>query len=127
MASKRKWNMSIGTSEAKSMLKKWNSLQKVAGKLGFYLTDEYSDQDYEYVVVPKNMKKHLFVLITLHDQNGFRNNFPIWYLEDMDSILDFLGGIALSQGKVLTVEDNDHDKWILADPDKFSAKDLNEN
>ena len=117
--------MSIGTSEAKSLLKRWNTLKSVADKLGFYLTDDYSDQDYEYVAVPKAMKRHLPVLIGLHDQNGFRNNFPIWYLENMDSILDFLGGIALSQGKVLTVEDNDHDKWILADPEKFSAKDLN--
>jgi predicted methyltransferase len=117
----------MSISEAKSEIKKWNSLQKIADKLGFYITDEYPDGDYEYVAVPKAMKRHIPVLLALHEQNGFHGNYLLWYLEDIDNVLSFLGGIALAQGKVLTTDDVQRDKWILASPDKFSARDLTNN
>jgi predicted alpha/beta superfamily hydrolase len=70
------------------------------------------------------MQKHIPVMIELHDKYAFRKNYPILYLEDLDSIIDFLSGVALSQGKVLTRHDNDHHKWVLVKPDRFSAREM---
>jgi phage host-nuclease inhibitor protein Gam len=112
------------TSEAKSLIKRWSSLQKVAKQLKFYITDEHPEGEYEYVAVPKAMERHIPVLLALHDQNGYRGNYLLWYLKDIEGVLDFLGGIALAQGKVLTTSNDNNDKWILVNPDKFSAKEL---
>jgi len=104
--------------EAKKEIMRWESLVKVARKLGFHLSVDGQD----YVIVPNAFKRHITVMLNILERNGFRKNYLVWHLEDMDDAVTFVAGIAMSQGKVLDIDDND--KWVIVEPEKFSAKEL---
>lgn len=113
--------MTTSIEKAKKQIKTWESLVKIADKLGFHLSDQFPIEGSEYVVVPNLLKKHLPVLVALQEQNGFHKNYLLWFLADVDSAVTYIAAIAATKGKALDFND---DKWSLEEPDKFSAKEL---
>ena len=111
----------MGIREAKKEIKRFNSLVKVAKELGFYLSNDFPDKDYEYFVTTNKLKKHLPVMLELHEINGFRKRYLLWPLRDMNEVEVFIAAAAMSKGLVLDIND---DKWTLCQPEKFSAKEL---
>lgn len=107
--------------EAKKEIKRFNSLVKVAKKLGFHLSNDFSDKDYEYFVTTNKLKKHLPVMLELLKNSGFSKRYLLWPLRDMNEVEVFIAAIAMSKELVLDISD---DKWELYQPEKFSAKEL---
>ena len=111
----------MSIAEAKKQIKRYNSLVKVAKNLGFHLSDDFTDKDYEYVVTTNKLQNHLPVMIELQEVSGFHKKYLLWFLTDFDDALSFFAGIAMSKGLVLDIND---DKCGLFKPEKFSSKEL---
>ncbi len=101
---------------AKKKIQLYNSLVKVAKSLGFHLSDEFCDAEYEFIATINGLKKYIPTMLELNEISGFRKKYLLWTLKDMNEVETFIAAIAMSKGMVLDLDNNE---WILCKPEKI--------